>query len=160
MSHSASARWHWVRPCCCSHKGHGVIAAAPRCFDIERRLIEALDCPVMHDDQHGTAIVVLAALIGAATILDRDMTALRIAISGAGAAGIACANLLQAKGISDITVLDSRGILHRGRGDMNVVKAELAGRTNLLATVPVAWSRRCRAPTSFSGFPEGWFRRS
>jgi malate dehydrogenase (oxaloacetate-decarboxylating) len=106
--------------------------AAPRCFDIERRLIEALDCPVMHDDQHGTAIVVLAALIGAATILDRDMTALRIAISGAGAAGIACANLLQAKGISDITVLDSRGILHRGRGEMNTVKAELAGRTNPL----------------------------
>jgi malate dehydrogenase (oxaloacetate-decarboxylating) len=106
--------------------------AAPRCFDIERRLIEALDCPVMHDDQHGTAIVVLAALMGAATILDRDMTALRIAISGAGAAGIACANLLQAKGISDITVLDSRGILHRGRGDMNAVKAELAGRTNPL----------------------------
>jgi malate dehydrogenase (oxaloacetate-decarboxylating) len=104
--------------------------AAPRCFDIERRLIEALDCPVMHDDQHGTAIVVLAALMGAATILDREMTALRIVISGAGAAGIACANLLQGEGISDITVLDSRGILHRGRGNMNTVKAELAGRTN------------------------------
>src|ERR1700727_3052862 len=104
--------------------------AAPRCFDIERRLIEALDCPVMHDDQHGTAIVVLAALMGAATVLDRDMTSLRIVISGAGAAGVACANLLQAKGSSDITVLDSRGILHRGRGDMNSVKAELAERTN------------------------------
>jgi malate dehydrogenase (oxaloacetate-decarboxylating) len=104
--------------------------AAPRCFDIERRLIEALDCPVMHDDQHGTAIVVLAALMGAARALDRDMTALRIVISGAGAAGVACANLLQAKGISDITVLDSRGILHRGRADMNNVKAELADRTN------------------------------
>jgi malate dehydrogenase (oxaloacetate-decarboxylating) len=106
--------------------------AAPRCFDIERRLIEELDCPVMHDDQHGTAIVVLAALMGASTVLDRDMTALRIVISGAGAAGVACANLLQAKGISDITVLDSRGILHRGRDDMNSVKAELAGRTNPL----------------------------
>jgi len=104
--------------------------AAPRCFDIERRLVEALDCPVMHDDQHGTAIVVLAALMGAARTLDRDMTALRTVISGAGAAGIACANLLQAKGISDITVLDSRGILHRGRADMNSVKAELADRTN------------------------------
>jgi malate dehydrogenase (oxaloacetate-decarboxylating) len=106
--------------------------AAPRCFDIERRVIEALDCPVMHDDQHGTAIVVLAALTGAARILDRDMTALRIVISGAGAAGVACANLLQAKGISDITVLDSRGILHSGRNDMNSVKAELAERTNPL----------------------------
>jgi malate dehydrogenase (oxaloacetate-decarboxylating) len=104
--------------------------AAPRCFDIERRLVEALDCPVMHDDQHGTAIVVLAALMGAARTLDRDMTALRIVIAGAGAAGVACANLLQAKGISDITVLDSRGILHRGRAHMNSVKAELADRTN------------------------------
>ncbi len=106
--------------------------AAPRCFEIERRLVEALDCPVMHDDQHGTAIVVLAALIGATKVLGRDMTALRIVISGAGAAGIACANLLQAKGISDITVLDSLGILYRGRGEMNTVKAELAGRTNPL----------------------------
>jgi malate dehydrogenase (oxaloacetate-decarboxylating) len=106
--------------------------AAPRCFEIERRVIEALDCPVMHDDQHGTAIVVLAALIGAAMALGRDMTALRIVICGAGAAGIACANLLQAKGISDITVLDSRGILHRGRADMNTVKAEVAARTNPL----------------------------
>jgi malate dehydrogenase (oxaloacetate-decarboxylating) len=106
--------------------------AAPRCFEIERRVIEALDCPVMHDDQHGTAIVVLAALMGAAAVLERDMTALRIVISGAGAAGIACANLLQAKGISDITVLDSRGILHRGRAEMNTVKAEVAARTNPL----------------------------
>jgi len=106
--------------------------AAPRCFEIERRVIEALDCPVMHDDQHGTAIVVLAALIGAARALDRDMSALRIVISGAGAAGIACANLLQAKGISDITVLDSQGILHRGRAEMNTVKAEVAARTNPL----------------------------
>jgi malate dehydrogenase (oxaloacetate-decarboxylating) len=104
--------------------------SAPRCFDIERRVIEALDCPVMHDDQHGTAIVVLAALMGAARVLDRDMTALRVVVSGAGAAGVACTNLLQAKGISDITVLDSRGILHRGRADMNSVKAELADRTN------------------------------
>jgi malate dehydrogenase (oxaloacetate-decarboxylating) len=106
--------------------------SAPRCFEIERRVIEALDCPVMHDDQHGTAIVVLAALIGAARVLGRDMSALRIVISGAGAAGVACANLLQAKGISDITVLDSQGILHRGRAGMNTVKAEVAARTNPL----------------------------
>jgi malate dehydrogenase (oxaloacetate-decarboxylating) len=104
--------------------------AAPRCFEIERRLVEALDCPVMHDDQHGTAVVVLAALMGAATVLKRDMTALRIVISGAGAAGIACANLLHARGCADITVLDSRGILGLGRDDLNSVKAELAQRTN------------------------------
>jgi malate dehydrogenase (oxaloacetate-decarboxylating) len=104
--------------------------SAPRCFEIERRLVDALDCPVMHDDQHGTAIVVLAALLGATTVLDRDMSALRVVISGAGAAGVACANLLQMNGISDVTVLDSRGILHAGRDDVNSVKAQLAQRTN------------------------------
>ncbi|WNG90409.1 NADP-dependent malic enzyme [Mycobacterium sp. ITM-2016-00317] len=104
--------------------------SAPRCFEIERRVIEALDCPVMHDDQHGTAIVVLAALHGAAKVLDRDMHALRVVISGAGAAGVACANILLAKGIRDVTVLDSKGIIHSGRDDLNPVKAELAERTN------------------------------
>lgn len=104
--------------------------SAPRCFEIERRVIEALDCPVMHDDQHGTAIVVLAALMGAAKALDRDMTALRVVISGAGAAGVACANILLAAGMADITVLDSKGIVHTGRSDLNPFKAELAQRTN------------------------------
>jgi malate dehydrogenase (oxaloacetate-decarboxylating) len=104
--------------------------SAPRCFEIERRVIEALDCPVMHDDQHGTAIVVLAALLGAAKVLDRDIHSLRIVVSGAGAAGIACANILLAKGINDITVLDSRGILHAGRDDMNPFKDELTTRSN------------------------------
>jgi malate dehydrogenase (oxaloacetate-decarboxylating) len=104
--------------------------SAPRCFEIERRLIEALDCPVMHDDQHGTAIVVLAALLGAAGVLDRDMKSLRMVISGAGASGLACANILLSVGISDITMLDSRGILHPGRNDLSAVKAELAQRTN------------------------------
>ena len=104
--------------------------SAPRCFEIERRVIEALDCPVMHDDQHGTAIVVLAALLGATKALDRDMHTLRIVISGAGAAGIACANILLTKGISDITVLDSQGIVQTGRNDLNPFKAELATRTN------------------------------
>ncbi len=104
--------------------------SAPRCFEIERRVIEALDCPVMHDDQHGTAIVVLAALMGAAKALDREMGSLRLVISGAGAAGVACANILLAAGISDVTVLDSKGIVHTGRSDLNPFKAELAGRTN------------------------------
>jgi malate dehydrogenase (oxaloacetate-decarboxylating) len=104
--------------------------SAPRCFEIERRVIEALDCPVMHDDQHGTAIVVLAALMGAGKLLGRDMTGLRVAVSGAGAAGVACSNLLLAMGVSDVTVLDSRGILHTGRDDMNGVKVDLARRSN------------------------------
>src|SRR6201995_5181171 len=94
--------------------------SAPRCFEIERRAIEALDCPVMHDDQHGTAIVVLAALMGASRLLGRDMSSLRVVVPGAGAAGVACSNLLLAMGMSDITVLDSRGRVHTGRDDMNV----------------------------------------
>ncbi|MDP7733348.1 NADP-dependent malic enzyme [Mycobacterium paragordonae] len=104
--------------------------SAPRCFEIERRVIEALDCPVMHDDQHGTAVVSLAAMMGATKVLGRDMSSLRVVVSGAGAAGVACTNLLLASGVSDITVLDSRGIVHSGRDDMNSVKVDLARRTN------------------------------
>ncbi|OBG07533.1 NAD(P)-dependent malic enzyme [Mycolicibacter sinensis] len=104
--------------------------SAPRCFEIERRVIEALDCPVMHDDQHGTAIVALAALMGAAKVLGRDISSLRVVVSGAGAAGVACANILLSAGVSEMIVLDSQGVLHTDRTDMNIVKAELAQRTN------------------------------
>ncbi|ORW17481.1 malate dehydrogenase [Mycolicibacter nonchromogenicus] len=104
--------------------------SAPRCFEIERRVIEALDCPVMHDDQHGTAIVALAALLGAAKVLDRDIASLRVVVSGAGAAGVACANILLSRGISEMIVLDSQGVLHPERSGMNDVKLELAKRTN------------------------------
>ena len=104
--------------------------SAPRCFDIERRLIEALDCPVMHDDQHGTAIVVLAAMMGATKVLDRDFASLRVVVSGVGAAGMACANILLAAGVTEMTVLDSRGILHPHRDDLTPVKLDLAQRTN------------------------------
>ncbi|RZS32752.1 malate dehydrogenase (oxaloacetate-decarboxylating) [Herbihabitans rhizosphaerae] len=104
--------------------------AAPRCFELEQRLIEALDCPVMHDDQHGTAIVVLAALRGACTVLSRDIANLRVVISGAGAAGVACAKILLAAGVADVTMLDSRGIIHTGRENLNPIKTELAAQTN------------------------------
>jgi malate dehydrogenase (oxaloacetate-decarboxylating) len=104
--------------------------SAPRCFEIEKRVVEALDCPVMHDDQHGTAIVVLAALNGAAAVQGRDIKGLKVVISGAGAAGVACANILLAAGVSDVVVLDSKGIVGTSRGDLNAVKAELAQRTN------------------------------
>lgn len=104
--------------------------SAPRCFEIERRVIEALDCPVMHDDQHGTAIVALAALLGAAKVLDRDIATLRVVVSGAGAAGVACANILLSRGVSEMIVLDSQGVLHPERSGMNDVKLELAQRTN------------------------------
>lgn len=104
--------------------------SAPRCFEIERRVIEALDCPVMHDDQHGTAIVMLAALMGASAVLGRSMGSLKMVIAGVGAAGVACANILLEAGMNDITMVDSRGIVHTGRTDMNSVKADLATRTN------------------------------
>ena len=104
--------------------------SAPRCFEIERRVIDALDCPVMHDDQHGTAIVVLAALLGATAVLGRDISTLKMVVSGAGAAGVACANIVMARGLKDVTVLDSKGIVHTGRSDLNPFKAELATRTN------------------------------
>ncbi|MFD6857470.1 NADP-dependent malic enzyme [Rhodococcus sp. NPDC060086] len=104
--------------------------SAPRCFEIEKRLIEALDCPVMHDDQHGTAIVLLAALKGAVKVQGRDITKLRVVISGAGAAGVACANILLAAGVDDVTVLDSKGIISHERTDLSGVKTDLADRTN------------------------------
>jgi malate dehydrogenase (oxaloacetate-decarboxylating) len=104
--------------------------SAPRCFELERRLIEALDCPVMHDDQHGTAIVLLAALRGACAVAGRDLARLRIVISGAGAAGVACARILLAAGATDVVVLDSRGVLVPGRAGVTGEKAALAAVTN------------------------------
>jgi malate dehydrogenase (oxaloacetate-decarboxylating) len=104
--------------------------SAPRCFEIEKRVIEALDCPVMHDDQHGTAIVALAALNGAAKFQGRSTSELKIVISGAGAAGVACANIFLAAGIPDVVVLDSKGIVSADRSDLNAVKVDLAARTN------------------------------
>ncbi len=104
--------------------------AAPRCFELERRLVEALDCPVMHDDQHGTAIVLLAALRGACAVQGRELADLRIVVSGAGAAGVACARILLAAGASDVTVLDSRGVLVPGRAGVTGEKALVAGVTN------------------------------
>ncbi|QRP47310.1 NADP-dependent malic enzyme [Amycolatopsis sp. FDAARGOS 1241] len=104
--------------------------SAPRCFELEDKLKAALDCPVMHDDQHGTAIVTLAALRGANLVLDRAIGDQRVVISGAGAAGVACAKILQEAGVGDVTVLDSRGIIHSGRDGLNPIKQQLAETTN------------------------------
>jgi malate dehydrogenase (oxaloacetate-decarboxylating) len=104
--------------------------SAPRCFEIERRLIDRLDIPVFHDDQHGTAIVALAALTNAARLTGRGLGDLRVVVSGAGAAGVAVTNILLEAGVGDIAVADSRGIVHSGRTDLNPVKAELATVTN------------------------------
>jgi malate dehydrogenase (oxaloacetate-decarboxylating) len=104
--------------------------SAPRCFEIEDRLRERLDIPVFHDDQHGTAIVVLAALRNAARLTGRQLGDLRVVVAGAGAAGVACAKILLAAGIGDIAVADSRGIVHAGRTDLTPIKRELAETTN------------------------------
>src|SRR5918912_4095093 len=104
--------------------------SAPRCFEIEERLRESLSIPVMHDDQHGTAIVVLAALRNAARVVGRDLGDLRVVVSGAGAAGVACTKILLGAGVGDIAVADSRGVLHTGREDLTPIKRWLAENTN------------------------------
>ena len=104
--------------------------SAPRCFEIEDRLKQLLDIPVFHDDQHGTAIVVLAALRNAARLTGRSLGELRAVVSGAGAAGVAVTTILLEAGIGDITVSDSKGVVHVGRDDLTDVKRLLAGATN------------------------------
>lgn len=104
--------------------------SAPRCFELEAKLIEALDMPVMHDDQHGTAVVVLAALTNAARVVGRELSTLKVVISGAGAAGVAVTEMLLSVGITDIVVLDSQGIISVDRHNLNPVKENLAQRTN------------------------------
>jgi malate dehydrogenase (oxaloacetate-decarboxylating) len=104
--------------------------SAPRCFEIEARLRASLDIPVMHDDQHGTAIVVLAALRNAAKVVGRPLGDLRVVVAGAGAAGVACTKILLEAGVGDIAVADSRGILHAGREGLTPVKQWLVDNTN------------------------------
>jgi malate dehydrogenase (oxaloacetate-decarboxylating) len=108
--------------------------SAPRCFELEEKLIEALDCPVMHDDQHGTAVVALAALTNAAKVTGRELEGLRIVVSGAGAAGIAVAEIFLTAGIKDVILLDSKGVINRGRADIAAdpasKKAQMAERSN------------------------------
>ncbi|GAB5046530.1 malic enzyme-like NAD(P)-binding protein [Thermodesulfovibrio sp. TK110] len=105
--------------------------AAPRCFEVEKRLRQELDIPVVHDDQHGTAIVVLAALINVGRILKRDIRDFKVVIAGAGAAGTATAYMLLDYGVKEIIVCDRAGILYEGRTeDMDPHKEELARKTN------------------------------
>lgn len=102
--------------------------AAPKCFEIEERLKALLDIPVMHDDQHGTAIAILAGLINAAKVVKKDLKKLKVVVSGAGAAGTATAKLLHKAGIKDIVVLDRKGIINASRPEKH--KQELAKLTN------------------------------
>lgn len=104
--------------------------SAPRCFEIEERLIETLDIPVFHDDQHGTAVVVLAALINGAKCLGLELPQVRTVISGAGAAGISICKLLMKAGVRDITLCDRQGAIWEGREGLNGAKTAMAKVTN------------------------------
>jgi malate dehydrogenase (oxaloacetate-decarboxylating) len=104
--------------------------AAPRCFEIERRLRAELDIPVFHDDQHGTAIVVLAALLNALRVVGKRVQAARIVVTGAGAAGMACTNIILAEGATNVIVCDIEGALYSGRPGLDPERAALAERTN------------------------------
>ncbi len=104
--------------------------SAPRCFEVERRLQARLDIPVFHDDQHGTAIVVLAALRNAALLTGRGLGDLRVVVSGAGAAGIAVSRMILEAGIGDLAVADSQGLLHNGRAGLTDEKAVIAAGSN------------------------------
>lgn len=105
--------------------------SAPRCFEIEERLKKELDIPVFHDDQHGTAIVVLAALINAVKVVNKQHRSLKIVINGAGAAGIAIAKLLMQAGFQDITLVSLEGVVSKGEKWMNSAQKEMAEVTNL-----------------------------
>lgn len=104
--------------------------SAPRCFEVENRLREALDIPVFHDDQHGTAIVVLAALRNAARLVGKPFSELRAVVAGAGASGVAVSRILLNAGIGDIAVSDSKGLIYDGRDGLNPVKQALAADSN------------------------------
>ena len=104
--------------------------AAPRCFEIERRLRELLDIPVFHDDQHGTAVVVLAALINALRLVKKNAEDLRVVMIGAGAAGVAVSRLLMKSGVQDIILFDSKGAIYKGRPNLDEERTALAEITN------------------------------
>ena len=104
--------------------------AAPRCFEIESRLKRELDIPVFHDDQHGTAVVMAAALINAAKVVDKELENLKIVINGAGAAGIAIAKYLLKLGVGDIVLCDKSGAIYKGAEEINPAQAAMAEVTN------------------------------
>ncbi|PIN74269.1 NAD-dependent malic enzyme [Candidatus Woesearchaeota archaeon CG10_big_fil_rev_8_21_14_0_10_45_16] len=104
--------------------------SAPRCFEIEERLKKELNIPVFHDDQHGTAIVVLAGLINALKIVKKDVSAIKVVVNGAGAAGIAISRLLLSYGVKDLLLVDSKGIVSKGRDGTNRYKLEVVEKSD------------------------------
>jgi len=105
--------------------------SAPRCFEIERRLKEELDIPVFHDDQHGTAVVVLAGLINALKIVKKELKDIKVVVNGSGAAGIAITKLLMSMGLKTVILCDRKGAIYKGRDGLNQAKEEIAEVTNL-----------------------------
>lgn len=104
--------------------------SSPRCFEIERRLKECCDIPIFHDDQHGTAVVTLAALINALKIVGKDIKDIKVVISGAGAAGVAIIKLLMSIGLKNVIMCDSKGIIYKGRDRLNEITTQMAEITN------------------------------
>lgn len=105
--------------------------SAPRCFEIEKRLKEICDIPIFHDDQHGTAVVVLAGLINALKLVDKKMTDIEVVVNGSGAAGIAITKLLMKTGLKNVVLCDTKGAIYDGRDNLNSIKAEMAKISNL-----------------------------
>lgn len=104
--------------------------SSPRCFEIEKRLKECCDIPIFHDDQHGTAVVTLAALINALKIVGKDIKDIKVVISGAGAAGVAIIKLLMSIGLKNVIMCDSKGIIYKGRDRLNEITTQMAEITN------------------------------
>ena len=100
--------------------------AAPKCFYIEKKLQESVNIPVMHDDQHGTAIITTAGLLNALEINGKDISKIKVVVSGSGAAGIACAKMYQSVGVKNIIMCDSKGVIHSKRDDLTAEKKEFA----------------------------------
>ena len=105
--------------------------SAPRCFEIEKRLKEVCDIPIFHDDQHGTAVVTLAAMINALKLVGKKMEELSVVVNGSGAAGIAITKLLMSRGLKKVILCDRKGAIYEGRDGLNEIKAEMAKISNL-----------------------------
>ena len=105
--------------------------SAPRCFEIEKRLKEECDIPIFHDDQHGTAVVTLAAMLNALKLAKKDISDIEVVVNGSGAAGIAITKLLMSMGLKKVILCDTKGAIYDGRGGLNAIKAEMAKISNL-----------------------------